>query len=48
MTILLDCAGLMGICPGPLITVIGAGKSLDILLPFFGAFAAGGLLGGLI
>lgn len=38
----------MGVCPGPMLAVLGAGKSLDMVGPFFAAFAAGGLLGGLI
>ena len=40
--------GLLGICPGPMLTVLGAGKSLEIVAPFFASFAVGGLVGGLV
>ncbi|KAK4057673.1 hypothetical protein OIO90_001321 [Microbotryomycetes sp. JL221] len=36
--------GLMGICPGPLLAVLGSGTSLGTTTPFAIAFAAGGLL----
>ncbi|ORY88468.1 hypothetical protein BCR35DRAFT_337414 [Leucosporidium creatinivorum] len=40
--------GLLGICPGPLLANLGAGNSLDVVGPFLGAFATGGLLGGML
>ncbi|KAK4055109.1 hypothetical protein OIV83_000389 [Microbotryomycetes sp. JL201] len=37
--------GLMGICPGPLLAVLGSGTSLGATVPFAVAFGVAGLLG---